>query len=105
METQFTWIIEWMQCKPVEGSLTNVVVTAGWRCNASDQGQTATAYGTCSFPAPGDPFTPYANLTENQVLGWCWDSGVNKDEVEANLTRQLDALINPPVVQEPLPWA
>jgi len=99
------WKIEYMNVKPVEGSLTNVVVTAGWRCVAADQDKSVDAYGSCSFSAPGTPFTPYANLTENQVLGWCWDSGVNKDEVEANLTRQLDALINPPVVQEPLPWA
>jgi hypothetical protein len=25
----FTWIIEWMQCKPTEGDHTNVVIIAG----------------------------------------------------------------------------
>lgn len=100
-----TWVIEWMQCRPVEGDLTNVVVTAGWRCNGEEQGQNTTAYGSCSFPTPGDPFTPYADLTQDQVLGWCWDNGVNKDETEAAVQQQLNNLINPPVVQEPLPWA
>ena len=75
MATQITWIIEWMQCKPTEGSLTDVVITAGWRCNGTDGAYAATVYGTCSFPQPGDPFTPYADLTEQQVLGWCWANG------------------------------
>ena len=99
------WKIEGMMVKPVEGSLTDVVVTAYWRCVASDQGKSTDAYGSASFPAPGSPFTPYGDLTEAQVLGWVWDSGVDKAEVEANLTRQLDALVNPPVVMQPLPWS
>lgn len=99
------WKIEYMEVKPVEGSFTNVVVVAGWRCTASNQNKTASNYGTCSFSAPGSPFTPYADLTENQVLGWCWANGVDKAETEASVQSQLDALINPPVVQEPLPWA
>lgn len=98
------WKIEWMQCKPAEGLLTDVVITAGWRCTATDQGRSVSAYGSVSFSAPGDPFTPYADLTETQVLGWVWDNGVDKAEVEANLGRQLADLINPPVVQYPLPW-
>lgn len=28
-----TWVIEQLWVKPSEGSLTDVVVTAAWRCN------------------------------------------------------------------------
>lgn len=99
-----TWIIEWMQCKPTEGDLTNVVITAGWRCNGEQDGQIASVYGTCSFSQPGDPFTPYADLTQEQVLGWCWDNGVDKGATEAAVQNKLNNLINPPVITPPLPW-
>lgn len=107
MATEITWVIEWMQCKPQEGDLTDVVITAGWRCNGVDADNpdfTGTVYGSASFPDPGDPFTPYDQLTQEQVLGWCWDNGVDKDAAEANVEGQIQNQINPPVVQLPLPW-
>lgn len=103
--TQITWVIEWMECKPAEGQYTNVVITAGWRCNGIDGNYAATIYGTSSFAQPGNPFTPYDQLTEQQVLNWCWaDGGVNKAEAESNVNVQIQNQINPPVVQFPLPW-
>lgn len=105
MATTITWVIEWMQCLPVEGQYQDVVVTAGWRCNGVNGNFTGTVYGSASFPGPGSPFTPYDQLTEQQVLDWCWaDGGVNKAEVEANVNAQIQNQINPPVVQLPLPW-
>ena len=106
MATQITWIIEWMQCKPTEGSLTDVVVTAGWRCNGTDGTYNASIYSTCSFPMPEDgQFTPYADLTQDQVLGWCWANGVDQAATEAAVEQQIQNQINPPIVQPPLPWA
>jgi len=60
----------------------------------------------CSLP-PADPanFTPYADLTQDQVLGWIWANGVDKDATEAAVQQQIDNQINPPVIQPPLPWA
>ena len=43
-------------------------------------------------------------MSEDIVLGWIWANGVDKAEVEANVARELDAQINPPVVSKPLPW-
>lgn len=99
-----TWKIEQMSVKPQEGSLTDVVVTAAWRCIAVDGKYGASNYGSVGFAAPGDTFTAYADLTEDEVLGWVWANGVDKAEVEANVARELDAQINPPVVSKPLPW-
>ena len=101
------WSIEWMKCLPTLGSVRDYVVECGWRCTSSDQGQTASVYSSCSFAVPDDPsgnITPFASLTEQQVLGWVWSSGVDKDQIEASLAKQLDALINPPAVAQPLPW-
>lgn len=105
MATEITWVIEWMQCKPKEGDMTDVVVTAGWRCNGTDGAYNATVYSTCSFPMPEGSFTPYADLTQDQVLGWCWQNGVDKDATEAAVAQQIENQINPPIVQPPLPWA
>jgi hypothetical protein len=61
-------------------------------------------YGTASFPAPEGTFTPYADLTQAQVLGWCWANGVDKDATEASIQSQINGQINPTVIQPPLPW-
>lgn len=112
MSATITWVIEWMQCYPQEDGKTDVVITAGWRCNGAQTAgtppvdYTSTVYGTCNFTLdPSAPFTPYADLTQDQVLGWCWAGGVDKAAVEAGVQTQIDNQINPPVIQPPLPWA
>lgn len=111
MTATTTWIIEWMQTTPTTSTPPEVVLTAGWRCNGSELSggvdYMSTVYGTCSFPQPaeGGSFTPYDQLTQEQVLGWCWANGVDKTATEANVQTQIDNQINPPVIQPPLPWA
>ena len=100
-----SWIIERLLTKPVEGSLTDVVITADWRCNGSQDSYSGTCYGSCSFAPPTEGFTPYDQLTEQQVLDWCFANGVDKTAIEANVTAQIENQINPPVVVLPLPWA
>jgi hypothetical protein len=98
------WIIERLLVKPIEGSLTDVVITADWRCNGSQDQYSGTCYGSASFAPPTEAFTPYEDLTQEQVLGWCWSNGVDKTAIEANVTAQIENQINPPVIAPPLPW-
>jgi hypothetical protein len=98
------WIIERLLVKPIEGSLTDVVITADWRCNGTDETYSGTCYGSCSFQPPSGSFTPYEDLTEQQVLDWCFANGVDQAAIEANVTQQINDQINPPVVTLPLPW-
>jgi len=98
------WTISALDCKPQEGDLTDVVITAHWSCTGTQDDKTVSVYATCSFSQPGDPFTPYADLTQDQVLGWCWASGVDKAATEAAVQTQLNNLVNPPVVSPALPW-
>ena len=98
------WIIERLLVKPIEGSLTDVVITADWRCNGTQDQYSGTCYGSCSFAPPSGSFTPYDQLTEAQVLNWCYENGVDKTAIEANVTQQINDQINPPVVTLPLPW-
>jgi hypothetical protein len=98
------WIIERLLVKPVEGSETNVVITADWRCNGSQDQYSGTCYGSTSFAPPSGEFTPYEDLTQEQVLGWCYANGVDQAAIEANVSLQINDQINPPVVTLPLPW-
>jgi hypothetical protein len=98
------WIIERLLVKPIEGSETNVVITADWRCNGTQDQYSGTCYGSCSFAPPSGEFTPYPDLTQEQVLGWCYENGVDQAAIEANVTLQINDQINPPVVTLPLPW-
>jgi hypothetical protein len=98
------WIIERLLVKPIEGSLTDVVITADWRCNGTQESFSGTCYGSTSFFPPTENFTPYDQLTQDQVLGWCFASGVNQTAIEANVTQQINDQINPPIIAPPLPW-
>jgi hypothetical protein len=98
------WLIERLLVKPTEGTLTDVVITADWRCNGTDGTYSGTCYGSASFAPPTDNFTPYTDLTQDQVLGWCFSNGVDKTAIEANVATQIENQINPPVIAPPLPW-
>ena len=99
------WLIERLLVKPTEGSNIDVVITADWRCNGTDETYSGTCYGSCSFQLPTGSFTPYEDLTQEQVLDWCYENGVDKNAIEANVSLQIENQINPPVVVLPLPWA
>lgn len=101
------WQIEWMRCVPQVAGVENLVIECGWRVTASDGPHSATAYGSCSWSQPesAEGFTPYAELTEDQVLGWVWSSGVDREATEAAVAAQLDALVRPATVMAQLPWS
>jgi hypothetical protein len=98
------WIIERLLVRKVEGTLTDVVVTADWRCNGTDGTYSGTCYGSASFQPPSGSFTPYPDLTQDQVLGWCFANGVDQKAIETNVSLQIENQINPPIIAPPLPW-
>ena len=104
MAIQIKWSIQWMECEKQEGSYTDVVVTAGWICQAAGEGFSSSTNGTSTFAAPTGSFTPYPNLTQEQVLGWVWAGGVNKSAVETQQTAAVQAQIDSSIVSLPLPW-
>jgi hypothetical protein len=78
------------------------IQTAHWQCNAVDGDYTASIYSTCSW-ADGSPTIPYSDVTEAEVLQWCWDSGVDKDATEAALAQNIELQKNP-VTATGTPW-
>ena len=93
-----TWTITNVESLTSDGYIT----TAHWTASAVDGDYTASIYSTCSFGA-GSPAIPYASVTEQEVLNWCWGNGVDKDATEAALAAQIEAQKNP-VQQSGLPW-
>ena len=110
MPATIVWNISQLDCLPQSPEGQDYVVTAHWQCNGSEEQNnitySANTYGTASFSVvQGESFTPYADLTQDQVLGWCWTNGVDKAANEAAVQQQIDNQINPPIVSPPLPWA
>jgi hypothetical protein len=106
MATTITWVISALDCIPNTPEGADYVVTAHWSCNGTDGTYSGSVYSTCSVPVvQGSSFVPYAQLTENEVLGWCWANGVDKAATEAAVEQQIQNQINPPVVTPALPWS
>jgi len=78
------------------------IQTAHWTATATDGDYTASSYGPCSF-ATATPAIPYASVTEQEVLGWCWANGVDKYATEASLAAQIEMQKNP-VTATGVPW-
>jgi hypothetical protein len=104
MATTFNWQVTAMDCSTTEQN-PHTVIACHWTCSGTDGIYNASVYSTCSVLSLKDTFTPYDNLTQEQVLGWIWANGVDKDSIEATVQRQIDSQINPPVVTLPLPWS
>jgi hypothetical protein len=78
------------------------VYCAHWQAIATDGDYSASVYSTCSWQ-PGTPTIPYDSVTMQEVLDWCWASGVDKDATEASLLAQIELQKNP-VTATGVPW-
>lgn len=96
MAATFNWSIPTTEYTKADGG----IFTVHWRVSATEtSGEdtfSASSYGTAGFTYdPSSPdFTPYEQLTEEQVLAWVWDS-VDKDATEAALAARIEADMNP----------
>lgn len=102
-----TWSVVQMDCYPQADGETDVVFTVHWTLTGTDGTYTGSVYGSQAVTVdPAAPFTPYADLTQDQVIGWVQDA-MGPEQVTAyedNVAAQIANQINPPVVTPPLPW-
>ena len=103
-----TWAVVQMDAYPEADGETDVVFNVHWTLTGTEAGFSGYVYGAQPVSLdPSAPFTPYADLTEAQVIGWVQDA-MGPEQVasyEANVAEQINNQINPPVVTPPLPWA
>jgi regulator of protease activity HflC (stomatin/prohibitin superfamily) len=111
--TTITWQVEQMSCLPQEEGQTDVVISVAWRVNG-ELTQDGTTYYTSVYGSqtlapytPKSPFTPYADLTLEQVVGWVQDMMGSEQvaAINANIEQQIENQVNPPIVTPPLPWS
>jgi hypothetical protein len=105
MATEIVWNVSELNCLPDAEGKQDYVICCHWQCNGVDGDYSGSVYSTCSFAVvQGEAFTPYDQLTQDQVLGWVWANGVDKAATEAAVEQQIANQINPPIVSPPLPW-
>lgn len=108
MAIAYTWLVEQLEAYPKQGIYTDVVFNVRWRLNAIDDGDQATAFGSVPVElSKTDPFTPYEDLTQDQVLDWVKTALNQKGvaDLEADLAKQINSRKNPTTVSPALPWA
>ncbi len=109
MAVIYNWVISSMDEYPTTpDGLDDVVFAVNWRRNATevvgDKTYFADTFGRLSVPAPSPAdFTPYPDLTFEQVCGWL-EAGLDVAAIDEGLVNQIQNQINPPVVSLPLPW-
>ncbi len=109
MSATITWKVTQMAAYPQFEGQTDVVFEVYWSCNGvqvvndKTYSDYVTSVAKVTYTA-GSPYTPYDQLTQEQVLGWVWASGVDQAATEAAIQQTIDLQINPPVVTPPLPW-
>jgi hypothetical protein len=95
----YDWNISQLDCIPDSDGRQDYVVTAHWHATARTEPTAAASTALAGFAVvEGEAFTPYDQLTKEQVLGWIWANGVDKDATEAAVAQQIENQINPPIV-------
>ena len=110
MTTTFTWSI------PANGvatisypDRTDTVVQVRYTLTATDGINTESINGLVKLePSYGDAFTPYEDLTQEQVIEWVKSAirEVDLEHYKLRLTMFLEQKANPPVrpIIKPAPW-
>ena len=100
--TVFTWAIANLERETSDG----FVFTAHNTVSAADGTYSAGAYGSIGFERP-ENLVPFADLTEEQVIGWVKEAlGGNEKvaEIETALQAQIDEQ-RAPTKTSGTPWA
>jgi hypothetical protein len=121
MAITFKWSVTKVKVTQ-QNDKANVVTNVEWLVQGTDDVNNLAAFasGVKSLTL-GDSFTPYAQLTEQQVLDWCfapevitWKGVDNteqsttrliKDEGEAQVSGQIARQLAQKAAEPALPWA
>lgn len=102
-DTTFTWAIANLERETSDGYVFTVHYTVD--AVSGDQAYRAGAYGSLGLERPEDDMVPFADLTEEMVIGWVKDKfGPEKvAEILAALQAQLDEQHHPTKASG-MPW-
>ncbi len=102
----YKWIFSAFDCRVNEDGMQDVVTTVHWRYNGTNEnGISAEIYGAQAVGTPTpDAFTPYPDLSEEQVIGWMEET-LDVEAMDLNIAEQIELIINPVYVTLPPPFA
>ena len=108
MATQYKWTFPAFDAYPQSEGEKDVIFTIHYTYTADDgAGHVGSVYGTVGVTyQAGEPFTPFAQLTEPQVQAWV-ETALGEETVAAmklNVDGQIENQINPKIVTLPPPW-
>jgi hypothetical protein len=108
METNFQWVIAQLNCAVESEGLQNVINVIHWNYNATkvdgDKTYFAGTYGSSNVAQPNPQnFTPYADVTEQEVINWL-EEILPVEDMQLSLENNIALQINPIEVTLPLPW-
>ena len=108
MATTYTWTIDGI--RTLQEPQPDYVVEVAWHISGID-GNYGAGYGarTTLAASQGSTFIPYADLTEDEVIGWVQSTlgATGVAEVKGKIQLSIDQQITPPTVvpqDTPLPW-
>ena len=110
MSVTFTWSVHpnGLRVKEVNGN-PDTVINVDFKITATDGTHTVDMPNSVELkPVAGAPFTPFGQLTEQQVIEWV-KAAIPADRIarfEQMLTQRLAMRVNPPVMAMPkmAPW-
>jgi hypothetical protein len=108
MTILYTWAVNSMTAYPEAEGQTDVVFSISWVLSATDGTYNSAAYGSVDTTyVAGTPFTPYDQLTLDQVNGWVATAlgpdGIAKAQADCDAAIAAQQAPDLPVTP-PLPW-
>jgi len=110
LDITYNWNFNPLDCYPTESIYSDVVFNVHWQLYASTGSYFASSIGTQTVgPLGTGSFTPFEDLTKDQVQGWVIDA-INAndtgsvDRMYTSLAQQIENQINPPTVTLNAPW-
>lgn len=106
-----SWSITKLFCIPNLNGQQNVIVNIEWKVSIEETIDSKKYYAEktgiigSGFSPNIINFTPFDQLTEQQVLNWVWSNGISKEGTESILQGDINSQINPPIITPPLPWS
>ena len=105
MTNVYTWKITRLEKVPSAGGKTDIIKNVYWQLvgEDGDPKHEVSFSGGVELDPPGDVFTPYAQVTEQTVIGWV-QAKLDVAAWQKKIDDWIAGLVSPSIVEGTLPW-
>jgi len=102
----YTWVVNKLNVQE-DGLVVEVI----WRATGFDkENNFSSSYSGSTLLTREEVFVPYKQLTESQILNWCFEKTIDdvktvKTDVEEQIAEQISFLLDRKTEAPALPWA